>query len=163
MARSLHISIEIAYQDTMNQPAVISPISTVLKIDQELDAVKHTLHEILADEVAGAENGTGHNSGNSFMLGWVKSFTIVMISVTLHKASDNSTNIHIEALNTQSDNKGMRIVQDGFYDFLYFFRRSLLPGVKITKSAGRNDFAGGWGWLFFAVLVLCTIGFLLGK
>ena len=147
----------------MNQTTTISPINTVLRIDQNLDMVKHTLHEILADEMTLVGKKEDQSSGNSFMLGWVKSFTIVMISVTLHKASENSTNIHIEALNTQSDIKGMRIVRDGFYDFIYFFRRHLLPNVKTTDTTGRNELPGTWGWLFFILFTVFTTLFLLWK
>lgn len=146
----------------MNQVTAISPISTILRIDRELDVVKHTLHEILADEMT-HEKRCDQISSNSFILGWVKSFTIVMISVTLHKVSDNSTNIHIEALNTHSDNKEMRIVRDGFYDFLYFFKRNLLPVDKTTKMKDRNVQAGAWGWLFFILFIVFITGYLLWK
>ena len=128
----------------MDQGTIIPPISTVLKIDQGLDTVKDALHELLEDEVTLERKG--HVSGNSFILGWVKSFTIIMISVTLHKASDNSTNIHIEALNTEPDRKGRRIVQDGFYDFLSFFRCNLQPGVAATDVTDKNDWGGSWRW-----------------
>jgi len=135
----------------MNQGTTISPISTVVKIDKELDTVKDALHELLEDEVA--LEGKGH-SGNSFVLGWVKSFTIIMISVTLHKASDSSTNIYIEALNTEPCHKGRRIVQDGFYDFLSFFRRNMLPEVATTGIAEKNDWGGSWRWWFLILFIV---------
>ncbi|MBS1748523.1 MAG: hypothetical protein JST63_01315 [Bacteroidetes bacterium] len=147
----------------MNQSTTISPISTILQINQELEVVKHTLHEMLADEMVPKEKNGEHISSNSFMLGWVKSFTIVMISITLHKASDNTTNIFIEALDTHSDNKGMRIVRDGFYDFIYFFRRNLLPDVKTTEVAVRNEHTVAWGWLFFILFIILIAWYLLFK
>jgi len=136
----------------MDQYTTISPIRTVLKIDQELDTVKDALHGLLEDEAT--VEGKTHISDNSFMLGWVKSFTIIMISVTLYKASDNSTHIHLEALNTEPDHKGRRIVRDGFYDFISFFRRNLQPGIATTDIAEKNDWGGSWRWWFLVLFVI---------
>ena len=136
----------------MDQYTTISPIRTVLKIDQELDTVKDALHGLLEDEIT--LKAKTHISDNSFMLGWVKSFTIIMISVTLHKVSDNSTDIHLEALNTEPDHKGRRIVQDGFYDFISFFRRNLQPGIATTDISEKNDWEGSWRWWFLVLFVI---------
>jgi hypothetical protein len=137
----------------MNDTKISSAFKTVLSVDQRLETVKYALHEALEDESDLTEQHAG-NEHNSFVLGWVKSFNIIMISITLSKESEHSTRISIETANPGFDNKSRQLVHDGFHDFLSFLQHKILPG-NIRKNIGdESDYKGVWAWLFFILFAI---------
>lgn len=138
----------------MSDTKLSSVIKTVLKVDQRLETVKYALHEALEDEADFTAQHSGINH-NSFVLGWVKSFNIIMISITLSKESEHSTRISIETANQGYDNKSRRLVHDGFYDFLSFLKHKILPGnVRKNIASEENDYKSVWTWLFFILFTI---------
>ncbi|MFT3705729.1 MAG: hypothetical protein QM802_25390 [Agriterribacter sp.] len=139
----------------MNDSNIGSVFKTILRVDQRLETVKGALHEALEDEQDWKATHTEQNNHNSFVLGWVKSFTIIMISITLKKESEHSTSISIETTNTEEDGKTKRIIHDGFYDFLAFLKGRLLP-VETRNSifSEENDYKSSWAWVFFILFAL---------
>jgi len=140
-------------KDINIQPAAIK---TTVKVDQGVDAVKETINGILENDPNISGTPIQHISGNSFVLGWVKSFQIIMISVTLRKETENLTTISLEAIKPEADSKSSRIVQEGFYDFLSFLKTTLVPqNIHPTDGAAYaqdNTNTGLWKWIFFILL-----------
>lgn len=138
---------------TMSDTKISSAFKTVLRVDQRLETVKFALHEALEDETDLAEQHA-ENGHNSFVLGWVKSFNIIMISITLSKESEHSTKISIETANPGFDNKSRRLVHDGFYDFLSFLKHKILPGNVRKNMVDESDYKSVWTWLFFILFTI---------
>jgi len=132
-------------------------IKTIVRVDQGVDEVKKTIEEILENDSSLDSTPVRHTSGNSFILGWVKSFHIIMISVTLRKEAENSTTISLETVKPDSDVKTGRIVQEGFSDFLSFLKRTLVPGNAHNSDAETNYSPDNsntalWSWIFVVLL-----------
>jgi len=140
----------------MGETNIGSVIKTVLKVDQRLEAVKYALHAALEDEYDFREEHTGNaHPQNSFVLGWVKSFNIIMISITLSKESECCTTICVETANPGYDNKSKRIIHDGFYDFLSFLKHKLLPAnIRGNIMSDESDYRSVWTWLFLILFVI---------
>lgn len=136
-----------------------SAIRTIVRVDQGVDDVKKTINEILENDSNISNTPVRHAAGNSFILGWVKSFHIIMISVTLRKEAENSTTISVETLKPVTDNKTRRIVQEGFSDFLSFLKTTLLPQSVQTLETGTayipdSTYIGVWKWVFLTLLIV---------
>lgn len=131
-------------------------IKTTVRVDQGMDAVKETINGMLENDPNISGPPLRHISGNSFVLGWVKSFQIIMISVTLRKEAEDRTTISLEAIKPETDNKSSRIVQEGFYDFLSFLKTTLVPQnihrVDSAAYAQDNTNTRLWKWIFFMLL-----------
>ncbi|MFT3751161.1 MAG: hypothetical protein QM768_22810 [Agriterribacter sp.] len=140
----------------MKYTDIPSAIKTTVRVDQGVDAVKETINGLLENDPNISGNPVKHISGNSFVLGWVKSFQIIMISVTLRKEAEDRTAISIEAIKPGSDGKANRIVKEGFYDFLSFLKTTLVPQnisrVEGTAYAQDGTNTGLWKWIFFILL-----------
>lgn len=134
-------------------------IKTIVRVDQGVDDVKKTINELLENGSNLATTPVRHSAGNSFILGWVKSFHIVMISVTLRKEAENETTISVEAIKPLADGKAGRIVQDGFLDFLSFLKGTLSP-QSVQTPDGRTMYmpdktnTGLWKWVFIVLFVI---------
>ncbi|MCC6286455.1 MAG: hypothetical protein IT249_01090 [Chitinophagaceae bacterium] len=140
----------------MNDNNMYVAIKTTVRVDQGVDAVKETINGMLENDPNISGTPVKHISGNTFVLGWVKSFKIIMISVTLRKESEERTAISLEAIEPEPDSKVSRIVQEGFYDFLSFFKTILIPQnmrrVDSAAYAQDNSNTGLWKWIFFILL-----------
>ncbi|MFT3946865.1 MAG: hypothetical protein QM763_07815 [Agriterribacter sp.] len=138
----------------MNDNNMSAAIKTTVRVDQGMDAVKETINGMLENDPNISGKPVKHISGNSFVLGWVKSFQIVMISVTLCKEAEDLTTISLEAIKPSADSKASRIVQEGFYDFLAFLKTTFVPqNIRRVDGAAYaeedNSNTGLWKWIFF--------------
>lgn len=142
----------------MKNRDISTAIKTIVRVDQGVDDVKKTINELLENDTNLTATPVRHSAGNSFILGWVKSFHIIMISVTLRKEAENRTTISLETIKPVTDIKKGRIVQEGFSDFLSFLKRTLIPQkVQVPEAEmvyipdGTNT--GLWKWVFIVLLI----------
>lgn len=143
----------------MKNRDVSTAIKTIVRVDQGVDDVKKTINGLLENDASLRAAPVRHSAGNSFILGWVKSFHIIMISVTLRKEAENSTTISLEAIKPLMDTKKERIVQEGFSDFLSFLKGTLIPQKAQTPETEMTYMpdvtnTGLWKWVFIVLLIV---------
>lgn len=144
----------------MNDRDTSTAIRTIVRVDQGVDDVKKTINDLLDNDTGINSTPLRHFGGNSYILGWVKSFQIIMISVTLRKEAENRTTINVETVKPVSDDsKTGRIVQEGFTDFLSFLKTTLFPQEVQASDKGAAYFPDGtntglWKWVFIILLAV---------
>lgn len=144
----------------MKEKMHTSTIRTVLKVDQEIEAVKDTIGELLDKGKDYPESYYKNISSNSFLFGWIKSFCIVIISVKLVPESKESTIINIEATKPENGAATRDNVQDAFYDFLGLMKKTFTSETSPALLWKNNNEHGGiWTFLFLVLLAAFLMWF----
>jgi hypothetical protein len=144
----------------MKEKMHTSTIRTVLKVDQEIEAVKDTIGELLDKGKDYPESYYKNISSNSFLFGWIKSFCIVIISVKLVPESKESTIINIEATKPENGAATRDNVQDAFYDFLGLMKKTFTSETSpVLLWKNNNEHGGIWTFLFLVLLAAFLMWF----